>query len=132
MTQERLIVYTDGSCSPNPGLGGWGFIALFPDCEIHSNGGLKYTTNNVMEMTAVMEIFKAIPNVKYLHIYTDSLYVINCSQGIWQRKKNVELWQEYDKLAKGKNIKYEWVKGHNGDQYNEMVDKLAKNGRTKT
>ena len=132
MAQERLIIYTDGSCSPNPGPGGWGFIAIFRDCEIHVNEGLKQTTNNVMEMTAVMQALKTFPKQKYFHVYSDSLYVINCAQGIWQRKKNVELWQEYDRLAKGKDIKYEWVKSHNNDYYNELVDKLAKNGRPKT
>lgn len=123
-----FIVYTDGSCSPNPGRGGWGFIGIFPDCEIHINGGLKYTTNNVMEMTAVIEALKEFSFQKNFLIYSDSMYVINCAQGKWQRKKNQDLWKEYDRYANGKNIKFKWVKGHSGDKYNELVDRLAKNG----
>lgn len=125
---SRLTIYTDGSCSPNPGKGGWAFVAILSDSEIHVNGGNKYTTNNIMEMTAVIEALKEFNQVKKFHIYSDSLYVINCAQGKWQRKKNVDLWKKYDSYAQGKDIIFQWVKGHNGDQYNELVDKLAKQG----
>lgn len=124
---SRLKIYTDGSCSPNPGKGGWAFVALFPDYEVHINDTENKTTNNIMEMTAVIEALKTFKNTKAFHIFSDSLYVINCAQGIWKRKKNLELWGEYDKVANGKDILFEWVKGHNGDFYNELVDKLAKN-----
>lgn len=122
-----IKIYTDGSCCPNPGMGGWGLIAIFPDGnEIHLNRGEKMTTNNIMEMTAVIEALKLFPDEKKLYIVSDSQYVINCAQGKWRRKKNVELWLEYDKYAKGKDIIWEWVRGHTGDHYNELVDKLAK------
>lgn len=125
---SRLTIYTDGSCSPNPGKGGWGFIALLTDCELHINGGDRHTTNNIMEMTAVIEALRYFDRMKKFHIYSDSLYVINCAQGKWQRKKNTDLWKKYDTYSKGKDIIFEWVKGHNGNHYNELVDKLAKEG----
>ena len=126
---SRIIIYTDGSCRPkNPGKGGWGFIALLQECEIHVNGGAEYTTNNVMEITAVIEALREFDNIQKFLIYTDSQYVINCAQGKWERKKNIELWKKYDTYAQGKDIIFEWVKAHNGDHYNELVDKLAKEG----
>jgi ribonuclease HI len=123
---DRLTIYTDGSCSPNPGKGGWAFIALLPDCEVHFNGKDEKTTNNIMEMTAVIQALKEFSHTKNFLIYTDSMYVINCAQGKWQRKKNVELWKEYDTCSQGKDIIFSWVKGHSGNTYNELVDKLAK------
>jgi ribonuclease HI len=123
----ELTIYTDGSCSPNPGAGGWGFIAVFPEHDIQGSGQDPKTTNNIMEMSAVIEALKEFPQFSKFHIYSDSMYVINCAQGIWKRKKNLDLWKEYDKLAKNKTIRFTWVKAHNGDHYNELVDKLAKN-----
>jgi ribonuclease HI len=125
---ERITIYTDGSCSPNPGKGGWAYLALYKNEEISVYGGDKYTTNNIMELTAVIEAIKDFTEDKYFHIYSDSLYVIKCAQGEWKKIKNLELWNEYDKYSKNKDILYTWVKGHNGDKYNEIVDKLAKKG----
>jgi ribonuclease HI len=124
---DKIIAYTDGSCLGNPGPGGWGYITILPDCEIWSNGQSIETTNNIMEITAVLKVLEDFSFVKYITIYTDSQYVINCATGKWQKKKNLELWQTYDKLSLGKSIIFKWVKGHNGDVYNELVDKLAKN-----
>ncbi len=123
---DYLKIYTDGSCSPNPGSGGWGFIALFPDCEIHSSGRNPQTTNNIMEMTAVIQALQTFPLRNKFTIYSDSRYVINCAQNLWKRKKNQKLWEEMDRLLEGKTIQWIWVKAHNGDHYNELVDKLAK------
>jgi ribonuclease HI len=124
---SEIIIYSDGSCSPNPGSGGYGWIAVFSTYDIHGSGQEEYTTNNIMEMKAVIEALKNFPDCLKFHIYSDSKYVINCAQGLWQRKKNIELWKEYDTIAKNKTIRFTWVKGHNGDYYNELVDKLAKN-----
>jgi ribonuclease HI len=123
---SRLTIYTDGSCSPNPGKGGWAFISIFPECEIHINGKDNNTTNNIMELTAVIEALKEFNKIEKFTIYSDSKYVINCAQGKWQRKKNVNLWKQYDMYSKGKDILFIWVKGHNGNYYNDLVDKLAK------
>lgn len=129
MSENPLVIYTDGSCSPNPGKGGYGFIAIFPTCEIHINGGDAKTTNNIMEMTAVIEALKEFSQNKKFTIYSDSQYVINCAQRKWKRNKNIDLWKEYDAVAQNKEIEFIWVRGHNGDRYNELVDQLAKEGR---
>lgn len=123
---ERLVIYTDGSCSPNPGKGGWAYIAIFPDSEIWNNDTVNHTTNNIMELTAVIKALSDFKDTKYFLIYSDSLYVINCAENKWKRNKNTELWKQYDILSKDKDIIFKWVKGHNGNHYNELVDKLAK------
>lgn len=125
-TKSYLVIYTDGSCIPNPGDGGWAFIALEKDYEIHVSGGSKNTTNNVMELTAVIQALKMYPNIQKFHFYSDSQYVINCALGKWKKNKNIELWKQYIVLSKNKKIKWTWVKGHTGDHYNEIVDKLAR------
>jgi ribonuclease HI len=121
-----ITLYTDGSCTPNPGKGGWAFIAVFDDFDIEDSGKSENTTNNIMEMTAVIEGLSTFPEEKEFTVYSDSQYVINCAQGKWQRKKNIDLWQKYDKISRNKKITFVWVKGHSGDHYNERVDKLAK------
>lgn len=122
----RIKIYTDGSCVPNPGNGGYGIIILTnPVIEVSKK--VQNTTNNIMEVTAIIEAIKIMnKNEQDLEIYTDSQYAIKCAEGTWQRKKNQELWKEYDSVSRGKNIKFVWVKGHNGDYYNELVDKLAR------
>ena len=127
MANSEITIYSDGSCIPNPGMGGWGFIAVFPEYDVYCSGRNVKTTNNIMEMTAVIEALKEFSKCLKFHIYTDSTYVIKCAEGLWKRKKNIELWKEYDRQAKGRSIRFTWVKGHNGDYYNELVDKLAKN-----
>lgn len=121
-----MIFYTDGSCSPNPGKGGWAYIAIDDDYEYHVNGYSEWTTNNIMELTAVLNLLKDFKKKDEFIIYSDSQYVIKTAKGEWKRKKNLELWQKYDKLSKGKKIKFIWVKGHSGNKFNEMVDILAK------
>lgn len=124
----RIKIYTDGSCIGNPGKGGWAFIALTQPEEISLHGGTKLTTNNKMELTAVIEALKAFPEKKQFHIVSDSNYVIKCAKGEWKRKANLDFWKDYDTVSKGKDIIFEWVRGHTGDYYNERVDKLAKLG----
>lgn len=125
-TETRVKIYTDGSCSPNPGDGGYGILIL-TNPEIEVSKRVKNTTNNIMEVTAIIEAIKVMKNSNLpLEIYSDSQYAIKCAEGIWQRKKNQELWAQYDLVAKGLDIKFVWVRGHNGDVYNEYVDRLAK------
>ena len=124
--ENRLIAYTDGSCSPNPGRGGWGFIVIDGNFEFHINGGCEKSTNNIMELTAVTEMLKMFKHIQKFHIYSDSRYVINIAKGKWKCKTNFVHWKRYNKYAKNKDIMWTWVKGHNGNKYNEKVDKLAK------
>lgn len=124
------VIYTDGSCIPNPGPGGYGFVVLptkEDPVEWHVSGGVNnITTNNRMELTAVIEALNFCHDKKNIVIYSDSMYVIKCAKGEWKRKKNVDLWNKYTIVSKDKNIKWVWVKGHSNDHYNEIVDALAK------
>lgn len=123
-----MIIYTDGSCSPNPGNGGWAFIALESDIITNYVSGYKLnTTNNIMELTAVIEALKRYSHVNEFTIHSDSMYVINCAKNIWKRNKNANIWKEFDEVSKGKSIEWVWVRGHSGDYYNEQVDRMAKN-----
>lgn len=129
--RSKQIIYTDGSCMPNPGPGGWAFVALLDEndenpSEWHVSGGHHMTTNNRMELAAVIEALEFFPDKKDYLIYSDSQYVIKCAEGKWARKKNTDLWKKYEKISKGSSIEWRWVKGHSGDKYNEIVDLLAK------
>ena len=136
---DTLKIYTDGACSGNPGPGGWGAILLYKEHKKEISGGLKTTTNNQMEMTAVIEALKLLKKESNLTLYTDSKYVMD---GItkwifsWKKNgwrsankkpvKNLELWQELDRQVKRHTIEWVWVKGHSGNHYNELVDELAR------
>ena len=136
--ENQIIIYTDGSCLGNPGPGGWGFIWLDENKEWNICGREEFTTNNKMELEAVIQAldFCAINRTrnKEIIIYSDSQYVI---KGItewmpgwkkkgWNKIKNRDYWERLDILCQGKKIKWNWVKAHNGDKYNEQVDKLAR------
>lgn len=137
------MLFTDGACSGNPGPGGWGFILRHPKSgkEIERSGGEAMTTNNRMEMLAVIEGLKALTRPTAVELISDSKYVL---QGLgqwvrgwkangWKRReggklkevKNVELWQELDRLAHRHTIKFTHVKGHAGHPENERCDQLA-------
>lgn len=129
---EKIEIYTDGSCKGNPGPGGWAVIFLKPEATkpfavLHGN--TKQTTNNRMEMMAVIEAIRYIQNnglqEKGITLYSDSNLVVQTINQGWKRKKNVDLWEQFDTLNKGMNITYEWVKGHAENHWNERTDKLA-------
>jgi ribonuclease HI len=142
---DRIIIYTDGACSGNPGPGGWG--ALLADggrrAEIH--GGERLTTNNRMELRAVIEALRLVDPARSVDVVTDSRYV---KGGItewisdWKRNgwknaakkpvKNQDLWMELDSLAAGRDIGWHWVRGHAGHPENERVDELARQGVEET
>jgi ribonuclease HI len=122
-----ITIYTDGSCLKNPGgAGGWAFCLLQDDKEYYMSGGENISTNNTMELTAVIEALSFVNIKEKCKIYTDSMLVINCALGKWKRKANLNLWKQYDDVSQGKNISFEHVKAHNGNYYNEKVDKLAR------
>lgn len=121
-----IEIYTDGSCLKNPnGPGGWAVCILEDDIEYYLSGNNSSTTNNRMELTAIIEAISCIKANLECKIYTDSQLCINCATGKWKRNANLDLWSEYDNVSKNKNINYEWIKGHNGNKYNEIVDKMA-------
>lgn len=127
---NKLVIYTDGSCIKNPnGPGGWAFCVIYNDQHLFSVSGSNIsTTNNRMELQAVIESLKFILNMfptNNLVLYTDSQWVLNCANGVWKRKANLDLWSEYDQISKKFIIKYIWVKAHNGNKYNTIVDQLA-------
>ncbi len=136
-----IEIYTDGACRGNPGPGGWGALLRSGDHEKELWGGEPDTTNNRMEMTAVIESLKALKRPSEVILTTDSQYV---RKGItewisgWKRKnwktsagkpvKNADLWREIDRLAADHKIDWRWVKGHSGHAENERVDDLANRG----
>ncbi len=138
---EPVVVYADGACRGNPGPGGWGAWLSSAGHERELFGGDKLTTNNRMELTAVIEALAALKKRSVVVIYTDSQYVKN---GIttwihgwkargWQTAdkkpvKNIELWQRLDTLNAGHQVQWRWVKGHSGDPGNERADQLANRG----
>jgi ribonuclease HI len=140
MSQEIIEIYTDGACSGNPGKGGWGAILLYKEHQKEISGCLAQTTNNQMELMAVIEALKIVKKTIEIIIYTDSIYVkdgitkwiFNWKKNGWRTAnkkpvKNLELWQELDLLAANHQITWKWVKGHSGNKYNEVADQLAVN-----
>lgn len=119
-------IYTDGSCLKNPGgASGWSFCLPGDDKTWLVSGGVPSSTNNRMELLAVIEALKSVSDAEYA-IYTDSLLTLKCAQGLWKRKANLDLWSDYDKASRGKKLHWYWVKGHNGDEFNELVDHAAR------
>lgn len=126
---DKLTIYTDGGCLSNPsGIGGIGVVVLYNREVVYRlSKSYRSTTNNRMELLAPIEILKLIPKEINLTIISDSLIFVNGAKGTWQRKANLDLWTEFDNLRRGRNINYQWIKGHNGDTYNEMCDSLCTN-----
>jgi ribonuclease HI len=124
-----LEIYTDGSCLGNPGPGGWAYLMREGEKTKRGQGGEAYTTNNRMELSAVIEALRAVdkefPASKQIQLYTDSSWVVNTMTKNWKRKKNLDLWEELAPLLVGKHIEWNWVKGHNGHPENEDCDSRA-------
>lgn len=141
MTGKVVEIYTDGACSGNPGPGGWGVLMRYGGHEKELYGGEAETTNNRMEMMAVIEALSAMKKHSQIKLYTDSKYVL---QGItewmegWKARgwktadkkpvKNQDLWERIDKLVQSHDVKFIWVKGHAGHPENERADELARMG----
>ena len=138
---KLVTIYTDGACKGNPGLGGWGVVLRSGEREKHLYGGEKNTTNNRMEMMAVIEALKALKSSCHIQLFTDSQYVNrgvnewlqNWKKAGWKTAskapvKNVDLWQILDGLLDSHDIEWHWVKGHSGDLDNDLADELANRG----
>jgi len=138
---KELEIFTDGACRGNPGPGGWGVLLRYGETEKHLWGGETATTNNRMELTAAIKGLEALSRPSRVNLTTDSQYV---RKGItewiagWKQKgwrtsnrqpvKNVDLWQELDKLVSVHEVHWHWVKGHSGHRENEIADELANQG----
>lgn len=136
---KRVVIFTDGACSGNPGPGGWGAVLRWGDTEKELSGGAAETTNNRMELTAAIEALSALKRPCAIDLTTDSEYLRN---GImkwingWKRNgwrtadrkpvKNADLWVRLDELTARHDVTWHWVKGHAGDEMNERVDGLAR------
>jgi ribonuclease HI len=136
---KEVIIYTDGACSGNPGPGGWGAVLIFNDVKKEISGGSKDTTNNIMEMTAVIESLKMLKEPCKVTLYSDSAYVVNAFEQNWiegwikkgwinskkEPVKNRELWEELILLTEKHNVSFKKVKGHSTNELNNRCDYLA-------
>ena len=141
MTEKIVEIYADGACKGNPGPGGWGVLLRAGGREKEMCGGEAQTTNNRMELTAVIEGLLSLEQRSKVRVYTDSQYV---QKGIsewihsWKRRgwrtadkkpvKNADLWRKLDEIARGHQVGWFWVKGHAGHPENERADTLANKG----
>ena len=141
MSSEKISIFTDGACSGNPGPGGWGAVLICGASSKEIYGGEGLTTNNRMELRAVIEALRLVKSPLPIEITTDSIYVkdgmtawlSNWKKNGWKGAnkkpvKNRDLWIELDSLAAGYDIEWHWVKGHAGHPENERADELARLG----
>ncbi len=135
---QNVKIYTDGACSGNPGPGGWGAVLIYGDRTKTLNGGESLTTNNRMELVAAINALNHLKRPCEVDLFTDSKYVkdgltkwiFNWKKNGWKTAakkpvKNAELWQELDEAVQRHDINWHWVKGHAGDEFNELADQLA-------
>ena len=136
--RQKVTIYTDGACDPNPGPGGWAALLIIKEDEQVLTGSEPKTTNNRMELTAAIEALKALKQPSWVEFFTDSQYlrlgitewIPNWRARNWRRKggklANVDLWQALDKSIPDHQINWHWVRGHSGDRNNQRVDSLAR------
>jgi ribonuclease HI len=131
---KEVIIYTDGGSDPNPGRGGYGVVLIHGSHRKEISGGFRLTTNNRMELTAVIEALKALKEPCRVKLYSDSEYVVNAmTQGWiknwikkrWKKVKNPDLWKLLVELVSRHQVEFNWVKGHAGNPENERCDQLA-------
>ena len=143
--EEKVIIYTDGACSGNPGPGGWGAILMYKSAKKEISGGMKNTTNNIMEITAVIEALKCLKVESDVQVYSDSAYTVNAFKQGWiynwmkngwktankEPVKNKELWQELYDLTKKHKVEFIKVKGHADNKFNNRCDEMARDAISK-
>jgi ribonuclease HI len=138
---DIVIIYTDGACRGNPGVGGWGAILHYKGKEKELHGGEAHTTNNRMELMAVIQALESLTRPCTVRIHTDSKYVKQgCEEWLanWKKRgwktaaktpvKNEDLWRRLDSAMSRHSLQWQWVKGHSGDVGNERADALANLG----
>ena len=137
---DEIIIYTDGACSGNPGDGGWACILIYKDNKKELSGGLKDTTNNIMEMTAVIKGLEALKRPCKVNVFSDSSYVVNSFEKGWLKSwvengwktadkkdvKNKDLWVKLYELTKVHEVTFNKVKGHSDVELNNRCDELAR------
>ena len=141
---KQVSIYTDGACSGNPGPGGWGAILIYKENRRELSGGAAETTNNRMELTGVITALQTLKEPCEVTLYTDSQYIVNAinkkwlagwKAKNWKRKdgelKNIDLWQELDRLLSVHSVTFNWVKGHAENELNNRCDALAVSQRDK-
>lgn len=142
---DEVTIYTDGACSGNPGPGGWGAILMIGENRKEISGGSENTTNNIMELTAVIEALKLLKRPCKVNIYSDSAYVVNAFLQKWiygwmkknwksstgEPVKNKELWEELYGLTRVHEVAFNKVKGHSDNEFNNRCDELARMERDK-
>jgi ribonuclease HI len=140
---KEVSIYTDGACSGNPGPGGWGAILSYKDVEKELSGGEAMTTNNRMELTAVIQALGLLKEPCDVTVYTDSQYISRAMTEGWLKKwkaagftkkgglKNEELWRQLDQLLQRHTVRFQWVKGHADNEFNNRCDRLAVSEREK-
>ena len=138
---QKVTIYTDGGCSPNPGAGGWGAVLICGERIKELSGNEPDTTNNRMELTAAVKSLEALKRPCKVTVYTDSQYLKNgittwlpgWRRNGWRRKggalKNVDLWKHLDELTAIHRVEWHWVRGHSGDALNERCDQLVHEAR---
>lgn len=142
LTVKKVVIYTDGACSGNPGPGGWGALLISGTHRKEISGGERQTTNNRMELAAAIEALKILKEPAVVDLFTDSVYVKRgmtewlptWKKNNWKRKsgkrllpvKNEELWHELDRLVGRHRVTFHWVEGHAGHAENERCDTLAR------
>ena len=138
---EKVVIYTDGACSGNPGPGGWGAILMYKGTNKEISGAKNNTTNTVMELTAALEGLKMLKFPCEVELYSDSAYLVNgflqgwiynWKKNNWKTSnkgpvKNKEIWQEIYKLTQVHEVKFIKVKGHADNEFNNRCDELARN-----
>ena len=143
--EQNVIIYTDGACSGNPGPGGWGAILMYKDAKKEISGGMKETTNNIMEITAVVEALKCLKTECSVKVYSDSAYTVNAFNQGWiynwmkngwrtadgKSVKNKELWQELYSLTQKHKVEFIKVKGHADNEFNNRCDEMARDAINK-
>ncbi|RIX60449.1 ribonuclease HI [Paenibacillus nanensis] len=137
---KEVMIYTDGACSGNPGPGGWGAVLFYGEHKKEISGGEKATTNNRMEIKAVIEALSLLKEPCTVKVYSDSAYVVNCFQNGWihgwlrngwknskkEPVENQDLWKQLWELMKKHTVEYVKVKGHSDNEWNNRCDELAR------
>lgn len=138
-SDDKILIYTDGACSGNPGPGGYGAILIYKDNIKEISGAVNDTTNNKMELMAVIKALELVKGSRNIEVYSDSAYVVNSIEKGWlyswkknnwiksnkEKAKNIDLWEMLIKFMEIHNIKFIKVKGHSDNEYNNRCDKLA-------